>query len=163
MYAIKEAELLKEHVHGIEASIFYMDVRAFGKGFEEFYRRAEEEFGIKFVKGRVAEIVEDPTTKNLLVRAEDIGSEEPVEKEADMVVLSAGLVPPEGGVSKIIPLIKGEDGFFAAVHPKVDPVTTAVKGVYVAGVAEGPKDIPDAVTQASAAAMKASIVLGVKP
>jgi heterodisulfide reductase subunit A len=159
MYAIKEAELLKEHVHGADVTIYYMDIRAFGKGFEEFYRRAENEFKIKFIKGRVAEVVETPT-KNLIVRAENIETGEPVDEEVDLVVLSAGLRPAANGdFAKILSIPIADDGFLATQNPKIDPVTTPVRGIFSAGVAEGPKDIPDSVAHASAAAMKASIVL----
>ena len=160
MYATKEARLIREHVPDTDVTIFYMDIRAFGKGFEEFYRRAEKEFGIRFVKGRVAEILEDPTTKNLFVRAEDIGSGELLEEEVDMVVLSAGLVPAAtDGLEKVFSVPSGEDGFLAVTNPKLDPVATPIEGVFTAGAAEGPKDIPDSVAQASAAAMRASIIL----
>jgi len=160
MYATKQAQLIKEHVPETESTIFYMDIRAFGKGFEEFYRRAEKEFHIKYVKGRVAEILEDAATKNLLIRAENIETGELVEEEVDMVILSAGLVPAATDeMKKLLPIPIGDDGFFATAHPKIDPVTTALEGVFTAGVAEGPKDIPDTVAQASAAAMKASIIL----
>jgi heterodisulfide reductase subunit A len=157
MYATKEAILLKEHVPEVDVAIFYIDIRAYGKGFEEFYQRAKEEFGIKYIKGRVAEIIEDPHTQNLFLRAENTETGEILEHEADMVVLSAGLVSPRNGsLKKILPIPVGDDGFFIASNPKSDPVATKVEGIFVAGVAEGPKDIPDAVTQASAAAMKAS-------
>ncbi len=137
-----------------------MDLRAFGKGFEEFYQRAKKEFKIKYVKGRVAEIIEDPQTKNLFIRAENIESGEPVEEEVDMVVLSTGLVPAAtNALEKALRIPVGDDGFFVTANPKVDPVTTSLEGVFTAGVAEGPKDIPDSVGQASAAAMKASIFL----
>jgi len=160
MYATKEAQLVKEHVPGVDVTIYYMDIRAFGKGFEEFYQRAKEEFKINYVKGRVAEIIEDPNSKNLFLRAENIETGELVEDEVDMVVLSAGLVPAATNqVEKILPIPISDDGFFATANPKVDPVTTSIEGVFVAGASEGPKDIPDAVTQASAAAMKASIRL----
>jgi len=160
MYATKEAELVKEHVPGVDVAVYYMDIRAFGKGFEEFYQRAKTEFGISFVKGRVAEIQENPATHDLYIRAENIESGELLEDKADMVVLSTGLVPAAmNDLEKILPLKTGDDNFFVTANPKTDPVTTNVDGVFVAGVAEGPKDIPDSVTQASAAAMKASILL----
>jgi len=160
MYATKEAELVKEHVPGVDVTVYYMDIRAFGKGFEEFYQRAKAEFGINFVKGRVAEIQEDPATHDLSILAENIESGELLEDKADIVVLSAGLVPAAmNDFEKILPLKTGDDNFFVTANPKIDPVTTNVDGVFVAGVAEGPKDIPDSVTQASAAAMKASILL----
>jgi len=159
MYATKEAELVKEHVPGTEAMIFYIDIRAFGKGYEEFYIRAEKEFGIKYVKGRVAEILEDAATKNLLIRAENIESGELIEEEVDMVILCAGLVPAlTDEMRKMLPLPVDDYGFITTAHPKIDPVSTTLEGVFTAGVAEGPKDIPDTVAQASAAAMKASIV-----
>jgi len=160
MYATKEAELVKEHVPGVDVTIYYMDIRAFGKGFEEFYQRAISEFGIKFVKGRVAEVLENPANHNLFLRAENIESGELIEDEVDMVVLSTGLVPAAANdFEKILPLKMGDDSFFVTANPKVDPVTTNIEGVFVAGVAEGPKDIPDSVAQASGAAMKASILL----
>jgi len=160
MYATKQAQLIKEHLPDVETTIFYMDIRAFGKGFEEFYRRAEKEFKIKYIKGRVAEILEEKFTNNLLIRAEDIESNELVQEEVDIVILSTGLVPAvTDEMKKVLPIPLGDDGFFATAHPKIDPVTTTLKRVFTAGVAEGPKDIPDSVAQASAAAMKASIVL----
>jgi len=160
MYATKEAQLIKEHVPDVDVTIFYMDIRAFGKGFEEFYKRAEKEFGIKYVKGRVAEIIEEPITKNLLIRAENIEEGGLVEEEVDMVVLSVGLVPAATHeMEKVLSIPASEDGFFALAHSKVDPVATPTKGVFIAGAAEGPKDIPDAVAQASAAAMRTSILL----
>jgi heterodisulfide reductase subunit A len=159
MYATKEAELIKEHVPDAEVTIFYMDIRAFGKGYEEFYMRAEKEYGIKYVKGRVAEILEDSVTKNLIIRAEDIESNELVEEEVDMVILCSGIVPAlTDEMRKVLPVPVDDDGFITPLHPKIDPVTTALEGVFTAGVAEGPKDIPDTVAQASAAAMKASII-----
>jgi len=160
MYATKEAELVKEHVPGVDVTIYYMDIRAFGKGFEEFYQRAKGEFGIKYVKGRVAEVLENPANNNLFIRAENIESGELIEDEVDMVVLSTGLVPAAtNDFEKILPLKIGDDNFFVTANPKIDPVTTSIDGVFIAGVAEGPKDIPDSVAQASAAAMKASILL----
>jgi heterodisulfide reductase subunit A len=160
MYATKEALLIKEHVPEADVMIFYMDIRAFGKGFEEFYRRAEKEYNIKYIKGRVAEVLENPDTKNLLIRAENIELGKLFEVEVDLVVLSTGLVPAATEtVKRVLPVSVGDDGFFAVNHPKVDPVSTSVEGVFTAGAAEGPKDIPDSVTQASAAAMRTSTIL----
>jgi len=160
MYATKEAILLKEHVPEIEVTVFYMDIRAYGKGFEEFYQRAKQEFDIEYIRGRVAEITEDSRTQDLLLRAENTETGEIIEHEADMVVLSSGLVSPKNGdLIKMLPIPVGDDGFFVASNPKLDPVTTGIEGLLISGTAEGPKDIPDAVTQASAAAMKASTIL----
>ncbi len=160
MYATKEAELVKEHVPGVEVTVYYMDIRAFGKAFEEFYQRAKNEYGINYVKGRVAEVLENTVNDNLFIRAENIESGELVEDEVDMVILSTGIVPAATNeFEKTLPLKMGDDYFFVTADPKVDPVTTTIDGVFIAGVAEGPKDIPDSVTQASAAAMKASVLL----
>jgi len=159
MYATKEAELIKEHVTDADVTIFYIDIRAFGKGYEEFYKRAEKEYAIKYVKGRVAEILEEPVTRNLFIRAENMESNELVEEEVDMVVLCSGIVPAlTDETRKMLPVPIDDNGFITPIHPKTDPVTTSLEGVFTAGVAEGPKDIPDTVAQASAAAMKASII-----
>jgi len=160
MYATKEAILLKEHVPEIDETIFYMDIRAYGKGFEEFYQRAKREFGISYIRGRVAEITEDLRTQNLFLTVENTETGEILEHEADMVVLSTGFVAPrDEGLAKILPVPVGDDGFLVAPNLKTDPVTTEIEGVFIAGAVEGPKDIPDTVTQASAAAMKASSFL----
>jgi len=161
MYAVKQAILAKEHIPRAEISIFYMDIRAYGKGFEEFYRRAEDEFKIEFIRGAVSEVTEDPETKNLILRVEDTDTGELVEREFDMVVLSVGLIPSEGSevVEKILGVPRSEDGFFTSIQPEVFSVLTPMDGIFIAGVAEGPKDIPDSIAQASAAAMKASTIL----
>jgi heterodisulfide reductase subunit A len=160
MYSTKQAILAKEHVHGVDLQIFYSDLRAYGKGFEEFYRRAEDEFGVKFIRGFVSEIVEDPETKNLILRVEDTETEELVEREFDMVILSTGLWPREDVelIGKTLNIPRRADGFFAPVDLQLSSVITPTRGIYIAGAAEGPKDIPDSISQASAAAMKASIV-----
>lgn len=159
MYALKQARLLKEHVPDADITIFYMDIRAFGKGYEEFYRRACDELKLKLVKGRVAQVKEEPETRNLLLKAEDVEHEKIWTDTYDLVVLAAGLESTAGEIGSVLPIAVDEDRFFRTIEPKIDPVLTSVKGVFVAGVAEGPKDIPDSVAQASAAAMKASIVL----
>ena len=160
MYATKEAQLVKEHVPGVDVTIYYMDIRAFGKAFEEFYQRAKNEFGIKYIKGRVAEVQENQVNNNLFIRTENVESGELIEDEVDMVILSTGLVPTAtNDFEKILPLKMGDDNFFVAANPQIDPVSTNIDGVFIAGVAGGPKDIPDSVAQASAAAMKASILL----
>jgi len=157
MYAIKNAILLKEHLHEVDVTIFYMDIRTYGKGFEEFYRRAKEEFGIKFVRGRVSEIEEDPETKNLRVIVENTETGEILQEEFDMVVLSVGLVPPKGvkELSKILGVPVDEYGFFVEKDIMTSPMETKAEGIFLAGTALGPKDIPDSVAEASAAAMRA--------
>nr|MDO8080071.1 CoB--CoM heterodisulfide reductase iron-sulfur subunit A family protein [Candidatus Freyarchaeota archaeon] len=157
MYAIKDGILLKEHLHDVDVTIFYMDIRTYGKGFEELYQRAKEEFGIQFKRGRVARIYEIPETHNLIVRAEDTETGKLVEEEFDAVVLSAGLAPPDGitELSKILGVPLDEYGFIKEADRKIDTISTPVQGVFVAGTALSPKDVPDSVSEASAAAMKA--------
>lgn len=158
MQAIKEAILLKEHDKEVEVTIFYIDIRAFGKGYEELYNRAKSEFGINFVKGRVAEILQKED-KNLVTKSEDITKGGIAENEFDLVVLSVGAVPNPLPKDIGIELPLWRDNFFSTENPYVNAATTTVPGIFVAGCAESPKDIPDSVTQASAAAIQASIVL----
>ena len=159
MYALKQARLLKEHVPEGDITIFYMDIRAFGKGYEEFYRRACDELKLKLVRGRVAKVDEDPNTHDLVIKVEDTERGKVRTENFQLLVLSVGLEATANEITPLMPVAVGEDRFFQAVDPKIDPVLTSVEGVFVAGVAEGPKDIPDSVAQASAAAMKASIIL----
>jgi heterodisulfide reductase subunit A len=159
MYAIKNAILAKDHIHGeCETTIYYIDVRAFGKGFEEFYQNSQLRFGVNFVRGKVGEIIEDEATNNLLLRVENTETGELTQEEFDMVVLSSGLVPSQGSMElgKILNLPVDQYGFFEEAS-RILPVDTKVEGVYMAGVCESVKDIPDGVGQASAAAMRASL------
>jgi heterodisulfide reductase subunit A2 len=158
MYAMKNAQLIKDHEPDTEVTIYYMDIRAFGKGFEEFYRRSQEKYGIKFIRGRPATVIENPD-QTLTIRAEDTMLGKVTEYDYDMVVLSVGLEPPEGieELRQTIGLSKSADGFLMEAHPKLRPVDTLTDGVYLAGVSQGPKDIPDAVAQASGAAARAAI------
>jgi len=154
MYAAKQARQLKEKHPDMEVYVFYIDVRAFGKGFEEFYEKTCREYGVQFIRGRVAEIHEDPETKNLTVKAEDTLLGRPVELEADVVVLSVGIVPGQDTkvIQNVLKIPVGADGFFLEAHPKLRPVDTTVDGIFVCGTSSGPKDIPDTVSQARAAA-----------
>ena len=158
MYAMKNAQLIIDHEPDTEVAIYYMDIRAFGKGFEEFYRTSQEKYGIKFIRGRPANVLVNPD-ETLTIRAEDSLLGKVTEYNYDMVVLSVGLTPPEGSeeLRQTIGLSKSADGFLMEAHPKLRPVDTLTDGVYLAGVAQGPKDIPDAVAQASGAAARAAI------
>jgi heterodisulfide reductase subunit A len=148
MESIKNALLIKEHWPDVSVTIYYIDIRAFGKGFEELYRRSREE-GIRFVRGRPSRILEDPKTKNLKLVVEDTQSESLLSDEYDLAVLSIGADGPD---SIPLPLAKSPEGFYLEAHPKLKPVDTASDGVYLAGGAEAPKDIRETTTQASAAA-----------
>jgi heterodisulfide reductase subunit A len=135
-----------------------MDVRAFGKGFEEFYDRVKQE-GVMYRRGNVAEVFK--RKGRLIVRAEDTLMGQPIEVEADLVVLAVGMVPRQdtAAVAQILKLSQSADRFFLEAHPKLRPVDTASDGIFLAGCCQGPKDIPDTVAQASGAAARASIPL----
>ena len=158
MYAMKNAQLIKDKMPDTDVAIYYMDIRAFGKGFEEFYRRSQEKYGIKFIRGRPANVLVNPD-ETLSIRSEDSLLGKVTEYDYDMVVLSVGLEPPEGSedLRQTIGLSRSADGFLMEAHPKLRPVDTLTDGVYLAGVSQGPKDIPDSVAQASGAAARAAI------
>ena len=158
MYSMKNAQLCIDHEPDTEVTCYYMDIRSFGKGFEEFYKTSKEKYGIEFIRGRPAEIIENDDL-TLTVRAEDTLLGKVTEYTYDLVVLSVGLEPPKGSneLRQTLGLSRTSDGFYMEAHPKLRPVDTLTDGVYIAGVAQGPKDIPDAVAQGSAAASRASI------
>jgi len=156
MYALKFAHLVKEKT-GAEVYDFYIDMRAFGKGYEEFYDRLLEE-GVRFIRGKVASVTDFPTCKDeegkVIITAEDtlIGKIRRI--PVDMLVLCTALEAREDApiLARQIKLCQGKEGFFTEKHPKLAPVSTASDGIYIAGCCQGPKDIPDTVAQASAAA-----------
>jgi heterodisulfide reductase subunit A len=155
MYAIKQAMLLSGAVPLADITIYYMDIRAFGKGYETFYRRAEA-MGIRFVKGKVARI--DPADQDDVVlhveNQDEFGRVE--EKRHDLVVLSLGMRPGDDPGAWIPLGAAADDGFVRIPDPHLEPCTTATPGVFVAGTACGPKDIVDTIAEAGAAAMRAS-------
>lgn len=154
MYATKEAIMTQEHVDDIEQTIFIMDMRAVGKGFEQYYERAKDEWGIRFIRSRPGEIMEDPKTNNLLIRYEDEDGSEKTE-EFDMAILSVGLETAESQkkLADDIGLTLTEDGFAQTEY--INPLNTSRDGIYVAGAFSGPKDIPETVAGAIGAAAKA--------
>jgi heterodisulfide reductase subunit A len=158
MYSLKHAHQMYEKIPGCKVYLFYMDIRSFGKMYEEFYYRIQNE-GAKFIRGRVANILEDPATKNLHVFAEDTLLGRPVDIEVDMVILAAAVEPKEGAnvVRKKFGVSASQDGWMLEAHPKLNPCGTTTAGVFLAGVCQGPKDIPDTVAQAEGAASAASI------
>jgi len=163
MYLAKQAHLIRDKLPDADITVYYMDVRAFGKGFEEFYDRVRRE-GVQYVRGNPSEIYKknvDPEDHTLIIKVEDTLTATALEAEADMVVLGVGLEPRKD-VREIIDLFKlsqSADGFFLEAHPKLRPVDTASDGIYLAGCCQGPKDIPDTVAQAKAAASSALILL----
>jgi heterodisulfide reductase subunit A len=151
MYTAKQAHLIKEKIKDARVTVFYTDVRAFGKGFEEFYDRVRGE-GIIYRRGNASEVYK--RGEKLVVRAEDTLLGETIEVEADLVVLATGIVPRDDKIAGILKLSHSPDGFLLEAHPKLRPIDTMTAGIYLAGCCQGPKDIPDTVAQASAAAAK---------
>ena len=158
MWATKQAMITKEHDKSIDTTIFYMDIRAFGKNFEEFYVRAKEQSGIKYVKSRPAEVIETPD-KKLILRYEDLSTGEINEFEADLLVLSSAIKPNSTNteLSEALRIGLDENGFFEEKDMLLAPLETARAGVYMGGCISGPKDIPDSIAQSCGAAAKAII------
>lgn len=153
MYAIKQAMLLSGSLPLADITIYYMDIRAFGKGYEQFYQNAKA-MGIEFVKAKVATI-DAGENGSVTVRYEAQDGEGVTTIDHDMVVLSLGIIPawnPEG----VCPVSAATDHFIKTIQPKISPTLTDMEGVFTAGVAAGPKDIVDTITEAGAAAMEAS-------
>jgi heterodisulfide reductase subunit A len=150
MASMKQAHLAKEKT-GAEIYEFYIDINAFGKGYQEFYKRVREE-GIFFIRGKGSEIYRKDG--RLIVEAEDTLLGTPVEIPVDMVVLGTGLTARRDAekVAQVFGISRSADGFFMEAHPKLRPVATNVDGIFLAGCCQGPKDIPDTVAQGSAAA-----------
>ncbi|MDY6865380.1 MAG: 4Fe-4S binding protein [Halobacteriota archaeon] len=155
MYALKHVQWVKRKNPGAEVYIFYEDMRAFGKGFEEYYKKAQGA-GVIFIRGLVSEVTETDE-KTLILRAEDTLSNDLIEMEVDVVCLSVGLIPNEATkrTAELLRVSTDSDGFFLEAHPKYRPVDTLRDGVFICGCASGPKDIPDSVAQASASAARA--------
>jgi len=158
MYTAKQAHLAHDKISGARITVFYMDVRAFGKGFEEFYDRVRAE-GIIYRRGNPSEIYK--RGDKLIVRAEDTLLGRTVEVPADLVVLATGVQPRADAeqIAEMMGLAFSEDGFFAEAHPELRPVDTQRPGVFLAGTCQAPKDIPDTVAQAKAAAARTIVEL----
>jgi heterodisulfide reductase subunit A2 len=155
MYTAKHAMLYKHKVHHGEAYVFYMDIRAAGKGYDEFTRRAIEEDRVHYIRGRVSRVYER-NGKLIVQGADTLLNAMPVEIEADMVVLASAGVANEGAEALAQKLHISYDGhkFFAEAHPKLRPVETNTAGIFLAGACQSPKDIPESVGQASGTAAK---------
>lgn len=160
MYSCKQARLAKEFDPAIDVSIFYMDMRCFGKGHEEFYQETQS-LGVNFIRGKVAEIHQDLRTQNLSLRYEDTLLGQTMLAEFDLVVLAVGQKPnPDAeAVARVLNIPRGLDGFFLEAHPNLRPNDSPVEGIYLAGCCQSPKDISDSVAQASGAASHAMIPL----
>lgn len=154
--SIKQAVLLKQEYPDVKINIYYNDIRAIGKNCEEFYNRAREVFGIKFIKSNVSAIIKNDTSDQLLVRGEDVIENQIFENKSDLVVLAVGSEPAEDTdeLSQILNISLDPYGFLLEKHLKVKPSETTVNGIYLAGMIQGPKDIPTSIAQAESAAAK---------
>jgi len=158
MYGMKEAIIAKEHVPTkLDCTIFYMDIRAYGKEFDDYYNRAKGEYGIRFVRSRVASVIEDPLTNNLYVHF--VENEEPKIEEFDMIVLSIGMQSPKNAEKLAEVLGIKLNGYKFCQTNVFSPVETSKLGIYVCGAFSSPKDIPESVAQASGAAVKAASLI----
>jgi len=167
MNTIKDTLLLADHYPDVENFVFYQDIRAFGKSFEDMFQRSKEA-GTHYIRGLPGDVEEDPKTGNLVVTVENTtkgngnGRKGVLERhELDMLVLSVGVIPPKdlAKISGMLTLSKTSDGFFMESHPKLKPVDAPTRGVHFAGFCESPKDIKDSVCQAGAAASRAGALL----
>jgi len=154
MYTSKHAMLVKDKYPDIDVTIFYIDVRTPGKGFDEFYRRAAEQYGVKYVKGMVGKVAEE--NGKLRVQASDLLEDKQIIINADMVVLATAIEaePTSRAMGTMLTASMDLNDFFTEAHAKLRPVESPTAGIYLSGVCQGPKDIPETVAQAGAAAVK---------
>ncbi len=159
MYSLKYAHLLREKLPDVDIYQLYIDMRCAGSGYEEFYLRLQEE-RVNFIRGRAAEITDVAETAEekdkLVVLCEDTLVRRKRRLPVDMVIMSCALEPSSGSaqIGKVLSMSKKADGFFLEKHPKLDPIATMTDGIFIAGCCQSPKDIPDTVAQASAAAAR---------
>jgi len=162
-YSVKDAVLIKEHTPDAEVCIFYIDLRAFGRGFQEFINRAKTEYGIRFIRSSPGEITEDPMTKNPELWYEDTVAATIQNLAFDLVVLCPALVPRTDAkdLAKVLGIEVDNYGFFKASDDMINPVDTTVPGIFACGYCLGPKtgDIPDSIMQGSATAARVSEVM----
>jgi heterodisulfide reductase subunit A len=159
MYTAKHAMLYKHKVHDGQAYIFYIDIRSGGKGYEEFVQRTIEEDNTVYLRGKVSKIFEE--NGKVKVLGVDTLTGKRVEIDADMVVLALAMIPSKGAdeLAKKLKVAVDKDGFLSEAHPKLKPVESVTSGMFLAGAAQAPKDIPEAVAQASGAAAKSITIL----
>ncbi len=160
MNTIKTTQYLKDAHPEVESTVFYTDLRAFGKGFEELLMRSKAN-GVSYIRGLPGDVVEDPVTRDLKLMVENTTSNRLEQHKFDLLVLAVGAVPADNTetIRQMVSLSKSPSGFLREAHPKLRPVDTPTKGVFIAGGVESPKDVRGSVTQASAAASRASILL----
>ena len=155
MYTAKHAMLIRDKYPDTNVTVFYIDVRTPGKNFDEFYRRAVEDYGVNYIKGQVGKVAPQPDG-SLLIHGVDLLENKQILKKADMVVLATA-IEPNADVRKIATMLTASidtNNFLTEAHPKLRPVESPTAGVFLSGVCQGPKDIPETVAQAGAAAVK---------
>ena len=154
MYTAKHAMLVRDKYPDVDVTVFYIDVRTPGKNFDEFYRRAVEEYDVNYVKGMVGKV--EDVNGTLKVQASDLLANEQMVLDADMVVLATAVEPDPSakGLATMLTASIDTNNFFTEAHPKLRPVESPTAGIYLSGVCQGPKDIPETVAQASACAAK---------
>jgi heterodisulfide reductase subunit A len=156
MVVAKQGMLIKEMLPDARISVFYMDIRAFGKGYEELYEKAQRK-GVLYIRGNPSELCRDGD--EVIIHYEDTLLGRTQESRFDLVILAVGMEPSDGSVelSKTLRITRDKDGFFMEAHPKLGPLDTHSEGIYVAGCCQAPKDIPDTVAQAHGAAARATL------
>lgn len=156
MYTAKHAMLTREKYPDTDVYVFYIDVRTPGKNFDEFYRRAAEQYGVHYIKGMVGKVIPQADGK-LLVQGSDLIANEQLKINADLVVLAAAIEPDKSArpLATMLTASMDTNDFFTEAHPKLRPVESPTAGIFLSGACQGPKDIPETVSQASAAAAKA--------
>lgn len=154
MYTAKHAMLIREKYPDTEVHVFYIDVRTPGKNFDEFYRRAVEQYGVNYIKGMVGKVSEQGN--KLIVQGSDLINNDQLLIEADLVVLATAIEPDESArkIATMLTASIDTNGFFTEAHPKLKPVESPTAGIFLSGVCQGPKDIPETVSQAGAVAAK---------
>ena len=155
MYTAKHAMLIRDKYPDVNVTVFYIDVRTPGKNFDEFYRRAVEEYGVNYIKGQVGKVAPQ-ADGSLLVQASDLLDNKQIKMKADMVVLATAIEPNQGvrNIATMLTASIDTNNFLTEAHPKLRPVESPTAGVFLSGVCQGPKDIPETVAQAGAAAVK---------
>ena len=159
MYTAKQAILLKDHFPETQSYVFYIDIRASGKNYEEFVKRAQREYGVIYIRGRVSKIYEKGD--KVIVRGVDTLVGKQVEVQADLVVLATAVVPQPGAVelAKILNIPSDPYGFYTECHPKLQPVEVVTKGIFLTGSCQFPRDIPDSIATTGAASVRAVEIL----
>lgn len=161
MHATKEAILAHEHYPKLTSTIFYMDMRAVGKGFQEYVRRAKSQYEVEYIRARPGRVTVDEESQNPVIHYEDTVKRELGAREFDMVILSQALIPSESNVSIAKKLGVGLDefGFISTPEELINPFGTSREGVFGCGFCQSPMDVPDSVVRASASAAKTAEVL----